>query len=247
MCTQLSILLGRNNDSFYLFCWFSQNNAPASPSIRNLLQQFWKTNDCVAVKIHWITALTSVVFTKLLLENTLAVRPYNYEAVSEQHLPKVAHCIPVLRLGCIGKCAARVLMRSWFLPIVFVVRTFVFDNLRSWRSQASFKLLHCVSVFNLKPVSNGKVIQWYNGGPEEILHLCSFHKNTFAVENFVFFKLCPGRFQALPGNPEANFQNLSNPDHPGRLFCQITCPWASLIHFILINFTFSHPFQGLNH
>ena len=44
----------------------------------------------------------SMVFTKLLLENTLGIRPYNYEATSE----------PVLSLRYTGKCAARVLKRS---------------------------------------------------------------------------------------------------------------------------------------
>ena len=37
-----------------------------------------------------------MVFTKLLLQNILAIRPYNYEAASEPLLPKVARCIPVL-------------------------------------------------------------------------------------------------------------------------------------------------------
>ena len=55
-----------------------------------------------------------MVFTKLLLENNLAVRPYNYEASSELHLPKVPLCIPVHSSRYIGKCAARVLMLSNF-------------------------------------------------------------------------------------------------------------------------------------
>ena len=50
-----------------------------------------------------------MVFTKLLLENTLAIRPCNYGAASEPLLPKVAHCIPVLSSRYIGKCATRVL------------------------------------------------------------------------------------------------------------------------------------------
>ena len=37
-----------------------------------------------------------MVFTKLLLENSLIIRPYNYEAASQPLLPKVARCIPVL-------------------------------------------------------------------------------------------------------------------------------------------------------
>ena len=53
-----------------------------------------------------------MVFTKLLLENALAIRPHNCEAASEPLLPKVARCIPVLPSRYIGKCAARVLKRS---------------------------------------------------------------------------------------------------------------------------------------
>ena len=53
-----------------------------------------------------------MVFTKLLLENALAIRPCSCEAASEQLLPKVARCIPVLPLRHIGKCAVRVLKRS---------------------------------------------------------------------------------------------------------------------------------------
>ena len=53
-----------------------------------------------------------MVFTKLLLENALAIRPCNCEAASEPLLPKVARCIPVLPSRYIGKCAARVLKRS---------------------------------------------------------------------------------------------------------------------------------------
>ena len=53
-----------------------------------------------------------MVFTKLLLENALAVRPCNREAVLEPLLPKVARCLPVLSSRYIGKCAARVLKRS---------------------------------------------------------------------------------------------------------------------------------------
>ena len=51
-------------------------------------------------------------FTKLLLENALAIRPCNWEAASEPLLPKVARCIPVLPSRYIGRCAARVLKRS---------------------------------------------------------------------------------------------------------------------------------------
>ena len=53
-----------------------------------------------------------MVFTKLLPENALAIRPCNYEATSELLLPKVACCIPVLPSHYIRKCAARVLKRS---------------------------------------------------------------------------------------------------------------------------------------
>ena len=53
-----------------------------------------------------------MVFTKLLLENALAIRPCNCEAASEPLLPKVARCIPVLSSRYTGKCAAHVLKRS---------------------------------------------------------------------------------------------------------------------------------------
>ena len=53
-----------------------------------------------------------MVFTKLLLQNILAIRPYKYEAASELLLPEVTHCIPVVSLRCIGKCAVLVLKRS---------------------------------------------------------------------------------------------------------------------------------------
>ena len=53
-----------------------------------------------------------MVFTKLLLENALAIRPCNCEAASQPLLPKVVRCIPVLPSRYIGKCAARVLKRS---------------------------------------------------------------------------------------------------------------------------------------
>ena len=53
-----------------------------------------------------------MVFTKLLLENALAIRTCNYEAALEPLLPKVARCIPVLSSRYIGKYAVRVLKRS---------------------------------------------------------------------------------------------------------------------------------------
>ena len=37
-----------------------------------------------------------MVFIKLLLQNTLAIGPYNYGAASKPLLPKLARCIPVL-------------------------------------------------------------------------------------------------------------------------------------------------------
>ena len=56
-----------------------------------------------------------MVFSKLLLENALAIRLCNCKAASEPLLPKVAGCIPVLPLRYIGKYAARVLKRSDFI------------------------------------------------------------------------------------------------------------------------------------
>ena len=53
-----------------------------------------------------------MVFTKLLLENALTIRPCNCEAASEPLLPKVARCIPVLPSRYIAKGAARVLKCS---------------------------------------------------------------------------------------------------------------------------------------
>ena len=55
-----------------------------------------------------------MVFTKLLQENALAIRPCNWEAASEPLLAKVARGIPVLQSRYIGKCAAGVLKRSDF-------------------------------------------------------------------------------------------------------------------------------------
>ena len=60
--------------------------------------------------------------------------------------------------------------------------------------------------------------------------------------------LCLNQFQALPpGNPEANFQNLSIPSHLSKFFCQMPGPQVSLRPFNLINFTLFHHFQDLNH
>ena len=58
-----------------------------------------------------------MVFAKLLPENALAIRPCNYEAVSEPLLPKVASCIPVLPSRYMGKRAARVLKRSGLIDL----------------------------------------------------------------------------------------------------------------------------------
>ena len=55
-----------------------------------------------------------MVFTKLLLENALAIRPCNCGAASEPLLLKVARCIPVLPSRYVGKCAARVLKCSGY-------------------------------------------------------------------------------------------------------------------------------------
>ena len=67
---------------------------------------------CCCQNILNSSRLISMVFTKLLLENALPIRPCNCEAASGPLLPKVARCIAVLSSRCIGKCAARVLKRS---------------------------------------------------------------------------------------------------------------------------------------
>ena len=76
-----------------------------------------------------------MVFTKLLLENALAIRPSNWEAASEPLLPKVAHCIPVPPLRYIGKCA-RVLKRSVSTQIVISM------TLCFLRSRVTVSLFH---------------------------------------------------------------------------------------------------------
>ena len=53
-----------------------------------------------------------MIFIKLLLENTVAILPYNYEVAPELLLPKFARCIQVLSSHYMGKCAIRVLKRS---------------------------------------------------------------------------------------------------------------------------------------
>ena len=65
-----------------------------------------------------------MVFTKLLLENALAIRPCNCEAASEPLLHKVARCIPVLPSRYIGKCADRFLIRPAFYQRI----TAVYEN-----------------------------------------------------------------------------------------------------------------------
>ena len=64
-----------------------------------------------------------MVFTKLLLENALAIRPCNYGAASKPLFPKVARCVPVLSSCYIGKCAARILKRSAFDQRSLIVLT----------------------------------------------------------------------------------------------------------------------------
>ena len=56
--------------------------------------------------------IISMVFTKLFLENTLAIWSYNYKAASELVLSKVAHCIPVLSLYYTGRCTACAMKHS---------------------------------------------------------------------------------------------------------------------------------------
>ena len=56
----------------------------------------------------------------------------------------------------------------------------------------------------------------------------------------------------IPSSPWANFQNLANTSHQGKLFCQMlgppeAPPRAFLGQFISINFTLFHHFQDLSH
>ena len=93
-----------------------------------------RLNDRAAVKIYLIAAVISMVFTKLLLENALAIRPCNCEAASEPLLPKVARCIPVLPSRYIGKCAAHVLKRSGITEIHLAI-------LELWSSKGGFPVM----------------------------------------------------------------------------------------------------------
>ena len=85
-----------------------------------------------------------MVFTKLLLENALAIRPCNCEGASQPLLPKVARCIPVLPSRYIGKCAARVLKRSdENLVNAINSKYYEISELRNvYNSKSSFRLFH---------------------------------------------------------------------------------------------------------
>ena len=67
-----------------------------------------------------------MVSIKLLLENTLRIRPYNCEAASEPLLPKIARCMQVL--SSFEKCAERVLKGSEETDRMMA------DNLRSHKT-----------------------------------------------------------------------------------------------------------------
>ena len=67
--------------------------------------------------------------------------------------------------------------------------------------------------------------------------MCQIYDNTIVFNVSVNSKL---NLPSPPGNPVAKFLNLSNPGHPGKFFRHISVPWASLILFILINFTLLH-------
>ena len=62
-----------------------------------------------------------MVFTKLLLENALSIRPCNYEAALEPLLPEVTRCISVLSSRFVGKCAARDLKRSVLIDVFMLI------------------------------------------------------------------------------------------------------------------------------
>ena len=82
-----------------------------------------------------------MVFTKLLLENALVIRPCNCEDVSEPLLPKVAWCIPVLSSRYMGKCAARVLKRSGW--------THFYLHEDSYDQKGNCKRIACKKVLSL--------------------------------------------------------------------------------------------------
>ena len=77
-----------------------------------------------------------MVFSKCLLENTLTVPPYNFEAASELDLLKVAPCILVLSSHHIGKCATRELMRPGKINtckthLIFVPVKEILENMKT--------------------------------------------------------------------------------------------------------------------
>ena len=80
-----------------------------------------------------------MVFTKLLLENALAIRPCNCEAALEPLLPKVARCIPVLPSRYYQKNrSANVEKILDPLPVVTTSRRFC------WSAQLGFSFTnHC--------------------------------------------------------------------------------------------------------
>ena len=93
-----------------------------------------------------------MVFTKLLLENALAIRPWNCEAALEPFLPKVARCIPVLPSRYIGKCTARVLKRS---GSNFVSPHCWTNNVRQFDPSLSQPAIKFVLKPGLPPVGGG--------------------------------------------------------------------------------------------
>ena len=169
-------------------------------------------------------------FTRLLLENTLAVRPYNCEAASELHLLKVARCIPVLSSRFIEKCATRVLMRStwytalhkihliWYLCTLSCDKTDLFGDI----------LPHCkwlntrdslVLIWSIHPVE-------FLVKPKRNLFLCqTFFQNGVSYSKywtfFVFSKDWMNRsykYRAISG-----IQNVAA-KKPIWLLCQNTLP-----------------------
>ena len=91
-----------------------------------------------------------MVFTKPLLENSLAIRPCNYGAASEPLLPKFACCIPVLSSRYIGKCATRVLKHSgWIFSVSEVAFILVLLSI-FFRASCTDGCRHCT-----KPMITG--------------------------------------------------------------------------------------------
>ena len=87
------------------------NPGVASSGLTNVCQ-FDPSLRYLYLRYLYLICLYLKLRSKLLLENALATRPWNYGAASEPLLPKVALCIPVLSSRYIGKCAARVLKHS---------------------------------------------------------------------------------------------------------------------------------------